>query len=363
MAKLRLSLGDRSHDVFVGAGILTEAGRILAELGPSRRAAIVTDHNVAARHAPTLEQALTAHQFETRVLAIPPGEASKSTHHLTELWDAFADFGLERRDLVIALGGGVVGDLAGFAASTFRRGLPFVQVPTSLIAQVDSAIGGKTGINLTAGKNLAGTFWQPVSILVDPTVLGTLPDAELVAGLAEVVKYAVTFDRELFELLEGSTDELRDRNPALLAQIVRRSIERKIAVVEEDETETSGTRMLLNFGHTLGHVVEAASGYGRYRHGEAVSIGMICAARGAVARGLFEPAELRRLRSLLERIGLPVTPPAMPPDHVMGALRQDKKRIGGTVRFILPTTLGHARIEPLEDHEILATLRDEEPTG
>ena len=333
---------DRSYDIICGRGLLAGIGSLLGAAGV-RRAAIVTDAAVAQTHGQTVATSLNAAGIQVLTLTVPPGESSKSIAEAARLWAALANHAVDRGTHVIAVGGGVVGDLAGFVAATFARGLPVWQVPTTLVAQVDSAIGGKTGINLDAGKNLVGAFWQPCGVVSDIETLDTLPRREYLSGLAEVVKYGMIFDRVFFAWLEANAARLVAREPAPLEYAVERSAALKAAVVECDEREVSGARAALNYGHTFAHALETAAGYGRLLHGEAVAIGMGCAARLAAEMGRIPPELVVRQTALLAALGLPVSLSAadsFDPDVLLQIMARDKKTLGGRLRFVLPSQLG-----------------------
>ncbi len=356
LAAIEIPLAQRPYEIRVEIDLLANLGEIVSELANDKPVFVITDEHVARSYRSPVERALSLAGIESSSLTLPAGETTKSTEQLTAIYDAFVDANVERGSLVIALGGGVIGDLAGFAAATFRRGLPVLQIPTSLVAQVDSAIGGKTGINLPAGKNLVGAFHQPVAVLCDPKVLVTLPDREFRSGLAEVVKYGILADATLFEMLETRADATLDRDLELLADIVHRSAAIKAGIVTRDEFETRGERILLNLGHTIGHAIEADAGYGNLLHGEAVSIGTVCACRLAERTGRMSSGDAERVTRLLERFGLPVAVPSGDPARLLGYLRQDKKRSHGTIRFVLPTGIGGAVVEPVDDDTILGVL-------
>lgn len=348
--------------VFVGIGAVSRLLDGVVEAG-ARRGVVIADGAVAATVAAEVEAGLSARGLTTALIAVPAGETSKSAAEAVRLWEALAGLPADRATHVIAVGGGVVGDLAGFVAATFVRGLPVWQVPTTLVAQVDSAIGGKTGINLATGKNLVGAFWQPVGVACDPASLATLPDREYRSGLAEVVKYGVILDRELFVWLEESVDSILAREPAAISHVVGRCVDLKATVVEADEFERSGLRAILNYGHTIGHAIENLAGYGRLLHGEAVAMGMTAAARLALVTGRFPVEIARRQAALLARFGLPLAPvgiAGLSVEGIVEALSRDKKSLHGRVRFILPTDLGHVGIvddlDPGLVREVVADL-------
>lgn len=334
---------DRSYDICCGAGLLDSLGPLLRDSG-ARRAVVVADAAVAETHAARVVKSLKSVLIEAALLEVPSGEASKSVAALGRLWEEFARLAVDRRTHVIAVGGGVVGDLAGFAAATFARGLRVWQVPTTLVAQVDSAIGGKTGINLPAGKNLVGAFWQPSGVVSDIGTLATLPDREFVSGLAEVVKYGVILDAEFFAWLENQAEAVLAREPAALGHAVERSAAVKARVVEQDERETSGLRAALNYGHTFAHAYETAAGYGVLLHGEAVAIGMARAARLAEHCGRISREIVVRQDRLLERFRLPVAAPESlrgAEEQLLEIMGRDKKTLDGQLRFVLPSKIGH----------------------
>jgi 3-dehydroquinate synthase len=274
-----------------------------------------------------------------------------------ELWEELLDQGADRQTVIVALGGGVVGDLAGFVAATFGRGLAFVQVPTTLLAQVDSSVGGKVGVNLPGAKNMVGAFWQPRGVVIDVDVLGTLPEREYRAGLAEVVKYGVIMDAEFFAFLEANVAAIQARDAAVLTRIVQRCCRLKADVVEEDEYETKGRRSILNYGHTFCHALEAATGYEQLLHGEGVAIGMTCAARLAQRLGRVDGAFTARQLALLQAFGLPTDVPAIDPDELFELMYHDKKVAAGELRFVLPTRLGEVElVRGVRTEDILAAI-------
>lgn len=364
MATIRVHLpgdaADRSYDIHCGAGLLPEAGRLLQAAGATR-AVVVADAAVADTHAAVVAAALEAAGLAVHRITVASGEASKSLVTLGRLWDELADLAVDRATHVVAVGGGVVGDLAGFAAASFARGLALWHVPTTLVAQVDSGIGGKTGINLAAGKNLVGAFWQPRGVIADIETLATLPDREFTSGLAEVVKYGVIFDEPFFGWLESRAEALLAREPEALAWAVERSAALKAGVVERDEREISGERAALNYGHTFAHAYETVAGYGTLLHGEAVAIGMARAARLAAALGRIGPETVARQDRLLERLRLPVAATGTDPETVerlLEVMGRDKKAVAGRLRFVLPSRIGRvdlvAGVEPETVRRVLA---------
>jgi len=337
---------DRSYAIHVGSGILGQLGSQLAAAG-SRRSVVIADAAVVTPHASAVVAGLEQAGVASELLTVPSGEASKSLAEAGRLWESLAQQGIDRQTVIVAVGGGVVGDLAGFVAAGFARGLPCWQVPTTLVAQVDSAIGGKTGINLAAGKNLVGAFWQPRGVLADTDTLATLPDREFTSGLAEVVKYGMILDAEFFAWLETNTAAIVAREPAAIVHIVHRSAQLKAHVVERDEREQTGLRACLNYGHTFAHAFETATGYGTLLHGEAVSLGMAAAARLACALGRIDKDIVDRQQRLLERLGLPVvtdTLTGVSDETLLAIMARDKKTLNGQLRFVLPDRIGHVEL-------------------
>ncbi len=299
---IRVSLGERSYPIEIGTGNLAEAGAFLKELGGQGHAVLVTDSNVEPLYAARGRRQLRGGGLDVDLLVVDAGEPSKAAAVAEAAWEKMLELGADRKTVVAALGGGVVGDLAGFVAATFARGLRFLQVPTTLLAQVDSSVGGKVGINLSGAKNMVGAFWQPLGVLIDTAVLGTLPRREYVSGLAEVVKYGVILDAEFFRYLEEHVAELNARQPAALRHVIARCCRLKADVVEADERETGGGRAVLNYGHTFAHALETVTGYGELLHGEAVAIGMMCAARLAERLGRVDAAFVERQERCSSRL-------------------------------------------------------------
>lgn len=357
-----VALGDRSYDIHIGEGLLAHAGDIVAPLLKRPLTAIVTDENVARHHLATLERALAAKGIRSTAIIMPPGEGTKSFRHLGDLCDRLLAAGIERRDRVIAFGGGVIGDLAGFAAAILRRGTGFIQIPTSLLAQVDSSVGGKTGINSAHGKNLIGAFHQPLAVIADIDLLDTLPERELAAGYAEVAKYGLLGDSGFFEWLEASATTIMRGDAQARIHAIRKSCEAKARIVAEDETET-GVRALLNLGHTFGHALESATGYSqRLLHGEGVAIGMVQAFRFSERLKLCVPGAAERVARHLKSAGLPVHASEIPgqlppPAALLDIMRQDKKAQGGRLTFVLVKGIGEAFIaRDVADHDVLDFL-------
>jgi 3-dehydroquinate synthase len=341
MRTVNVSLGSRSYPIFIGGKILADLGGHCARLQLGRRCAIISDDHVAPLYAAKAAASLRKAGFESLLVTVPAGETSKCLKTFQTCCDRLAGHRLERKSFIVALGGGVVGDLAGFAAAAYLRGIAFVQVPTSLLAQVDSSVGGKVGVNLPAGKNLVGAFHQPRLVLCDLATLRTLPPREFRAGLGEVIKYGVIYDAALFARLERDLPKLLRRDAGALAEVIARCCEIKAEVVRQDETET-GLRAILNFGHTIGHAIEAIAGYGKYLHGEAISIGQVAAAKLSVRAAGLPVEEAERIESLLARAGLPVAIKLSPRRQaaLIQAMQLDKKVSDGQIRFVLARRLG-----------------------
>lgn len=341
MIRLEVELGERSYPIFIGQGLLKDAA-LLGRAVKSRQVMLVSNETVAPLYAPAVAAALADRQLAQVVL--PDGEAWKTMQTLESILSALLEQRFERGCTVVALGGGVVGDVAGFAAACYQRGVSFVQVPTTLLAQVDSAVGGKTAVNHPLGKNMIGAFHQPVAVLADLDTLATLADRELRAGLAEVIKYGLIRDVEFFEWLESNLPRLLARDPAALTHAIRRSCENKAEVVGRDEQE-SGERALLNLGHTFGHAIEHALGYGSWLHGEAVAAGMCMAARLSTALGSISHTTAARVERLIAAAGLPTLPPAaVPAEQLLQAMQLDKKNRDGRIRLVLLDAIGHASL-------------------
>jgi 3-dehydroquinate synthase len=342
VTSLQVELGSRSYPIHIGADIAADPA-LYAPHVEGRLAAVVTSETVARLHAAPVEKALARAGARTLRVVLPDGEAHKTWNELEHIFATLLRAQADRRTIVVAVGGGVVGDMAGFAAATYQRGIAHLQVPTTLLAQVDSSVGGKTAINHPLGKNMIGAFHQPVAVIADTRTLDTLPERELAAGMAEVVKYGAIRDAAFLDWIEDNADGLRRRDGATLAYAVRRSCEIKAQIVALDERE-GGVRALLNFGHTFGHAIETGSGYGSWLHGEAVAAGMALAARFSARRGRIAASEADRLVTLLEHLGLPVRPPSMALDRWLELMGRDKKNEGGRITLILLDALGAAAV-------------------
>ncbi|MBA8884519.1 3-dehydroquinate synthase [Dokdonella fugitiva] len=342
MISLDVALGERAYPIHVGPGLLADTAR-WREAIRGRHVLVVSNETVAPLYLARVEAGLRGHVHASLVL--PDGEAHKTLATCARVFDALAALGANRDATILALGGGVIGDLAGFAAACWMRGIDFVQMPTTLLAMVDSSVGGKTGVNLPAGKNLVGAFHQPRAVIADTSTLATLPEREYRAGLAEVVKYGAIGDAAFFAWLERHADALNARDDAALAEAIAASCRHKAGVVARDEHE-QGERALLNFGHTFGHALETATGYGNLLHGEAVAIGMVLAARLSAERGHASHDDACRLARLLAAFGLPTAAPAADPERLLALMQLDKKNLGGRLRLILWHGIGAAAIVP-----------------
>ena len=353
MKLLTVALPGREYDIVIESGVLAEAGpRIRALLPKAGKAALVTDSHVAPLYAGAVADSLSAAGFEVALFTVPAGESSKCVSRLEQLWEGFLEFGLTRSDAVVALGGGVVGDLTGFAAATVLRGVPFIQIPTTLLAQVDSSVGGKVAIDLKAGKNLAGTFYQPSLVLMDPSLLGSLPDKTFADGMAEVIKYGCIADGEFLRFLKANPS--REQIMAHIEQVLYTCCAIKRDIVMEDERDT-GRRMILNFGHTLGHAYELAGGYEAYTHGQAVAAGMVRAAELGVGLGITPPYLASLIRELTASFGLPTSIPCTGEEYA-AAIGLDKKGSGDRIALILADQPGHALAYQMKKSELLQLL-------
>ena len=342
-----MSLGTRSYEIVIGHGILSELGDALRELEPGSKQMIVTSGRVWNLYGGIARDSLEKSGFDVSVTLVSDDEGAKSLQALARIFDRLLESEFERSSGIIALGGGVVGDVAGFAAATFMRGLRFVQVPTTLLAQVDSSIGGKTGVNHSNAKNLIGAFHQPSLVWADTTTLSTLPEREIRSGLAEIIKYSIIADPALFKLLSENVGSFSSTSREALIEIISRCCSIKACIVEEDEKE-HGVRSILNYGHTIGHALEALTGYADYTHGEAVAIGMMAAARISLEIGATDKDMVQSQERIIERAGLPTTSPIPPgPNEILHQLKRDKKRVDERIRWILPRRLGE--VFPTED--------------
>jgi 3-dehydroquinate synthase len=355
MQTLDIELGPRSYPILVGPGLLGDTGLLAARIR-AREVMLVSNVTVAPLWSPRLESALAG--FRVGHCILPDGEAHKTLTTVSRVFDALVDAGMNRDCAVLALGGGVVGDIAGFAAACYQRGVDFVQLPTTLLAQVDSSVGGKTGVDHPGGKNLIGAFHQPVAVLADTDTLQTLPDRELRAGLAEVIKYGLIGDAEFLGWIEANLDALLARDAAALEFAICRCCRCKAAIVARDERE-QGERALLNLGHTFGHAIETAAGYGTWLHGEAVAAGMAMASEFSRRLGWLDRADVERIRALLVRAGLPADPPGLEPGRALELMRMDKKVRAGRIRLVLLERIGRAICTGDYPDQELARLLDD----
>jgi 3-dehydroquinate synthase len=356
MQEIKVHLGERSYSIFIGAGILSSAGDLLQQAGIKGKIAIVTNPTVAQLCLDTVHDALESSGFQVTPVLIPDGEEYKSLETLSTIFDRLVSERFERQSCVVALGGGVIGDLAGFAASSYLRGTPFVQIPTTLLAQVDSSVGGKTGVNHKQGKNLIGAFYQPRAVIIDVEVLSSLPRRELLAGMAEVIKYGIIEDAILFTQLEEKVDRLLALDRRLLSQVIATSCTIKARVIEEDEREND-KRAILNFGHTVGHALEAATKYQRFLHGEAVAIGMAKAGAISYQQGFCDSVTLGRIIKLIRMAGLPTEiPDGVSTRSLIQGMELDKKSADGKIQFIMCTGIGKTCFHSLTADEIAAAI-------
>lgn len=357
LTTIDVELGDRSYPIRIGRGWVGEIGAMIKEALPVGRLAVITNPEIESLWAGRVIESMVSAGLEAEVFAIPEGEGAKTLDTVALIYDFLIERHYDRQSALVALGGGVVGDVAGFAAATFLRGIGLVQLPTSLLAMVDSSVGGKTGVNHRLGKNLIGAFKQPALVGIELDFLGTLPEAEFKAGLAEVVKYGMIEDTSLFDFIEENAGKLPGCDEDALVRLVARSCEIKAGVVAEDEREM-GRRAILNFGHTFAHAAEALSAYSGVRHGEAVAMGMVAACRLGEIAGDFPESSTARLISLLERLGLPVALPKFPVEDYLGAMRSDKKVRSGRLRFVVPVEIGRVELrDDVEESQIVAALR------
>lgn len=354
---VHVHLDDRSYPIEIGKGSFAKVADTIAQNCPTWHAVVVTDEHVEQPHAITVAENLAKGGLEVDLIVVPAGEPSKSVDTLAALWDKCLTLGTDRKSVVVCVGGGVIGDLAGYVAASFARGLRLVQVPTTLLAQVDSSVGGKVGINLPEAKNIVGAFWQPCAVLIDTDSLATLPARQYRAGLAEVIKYGVILDADFFAFLEQNVEAINSRQDDVLTEVIARCCQLKAHVVEQDEREETGLRAVLNYGHTFCHALETITGYEEFLHGEAVAIGMICASRLAEGLGRVDPQFTLRQADLLEAVGLPTALPDIDHDKFLDLMRHDKKAERGQLRFVLPTRMGHVElVDQIDDGQVLAAL-------
>ena len=354
---LHVELGDNSYPIVVGGALLNQVGELLTSHTKSKKVLIVSDSFVKGQYMGVVRQSLEKSGFDVNTIEVPVGEGSKSIAQFSRIQDSLVAHQLDRGSVLIALGGGVIGDLGGFAAAVYMRGISYVQIPTTLQAQVDASVGGKTAINHPKGKNLIGAFHQPKLVLIDVDTLKTLPQRDICSGLIEVVKMGVIRDAPLFEMVEEKLDAILNLDGTTLIEMISSACVNKAEVVAKDERE-SGLRMVLNYGHTFGHALEAVTHYNRYRHGEAVSIGMNCAAQLAVNLRMFSATDFQRQQTLLNRAKLPLTFPSdLTPAAIHDAMYLDKKTLGGKLRLVLPTRIGEVVIRnDVDDQHVLEAI-------
>jgi len=356
MQRLNIDLGERSYDILLGSGLLDRIGELLSQVLQPSRIVLVTHPSLFQLYGDKVLAGFKKQGWTTDIIEVPEGETSKSLHQADIIYDRLLDFNCDRKSVLIALGGGVIGDLTGFVAATYQRGIQFIQVPTTLLSQVDSSVGGKTAVNHPKGKNMIGAFYQPRLVIADLDTLQTLPQKEFRAGLAEVIKYGVISDASLFDYLENNAAKILQLDNECLAHIIKTSCAIKAEVVEKDERE-SHYRMILNFGHTLGHAIEALTGYSRFIHGEAVAIGMIYAAKLSLQFGKCPEEVHDRLSELVEKCGLPSQWPDLNPQEVIESLYHDKKTMNHKIKFILVKKIGSVEIiEDMPEADILKML-------
>jgi len=356
MKDIFVDLGKDSYSIIIDKGILNQVGTLISKTISPRKAIIVTDKIVEPLYGKIVLDSLSKCDFDVKLVSLALGEKQKSIEKAEEFYEHLFDHEMDRKSLIVALGGGVLGDLAGFVAATFMRGIPFVQIPTTLLAQVDSSIGGKVAVNHQRGKNMIGCFYQPKAVYIDTDTLRTLPKEEITAGMVEVIKYGMIKDATFFEYIEKHFDEIMKLDDVALEKIIYNSCKTKAHVVELDEKE-EGIRAVLNYGHTIGHALEALTLYKKYRHGDAVAIGMIYVTKIAMEMGLADESVLIRQQSLFERLGLSLKDTELDPQDVVNILYQDKKTINRKLRFVLPTGIGNVLInDSVSEQTILKCL-------
>jgi 3-dehydroquinate synthase len=356
MKKIFVDLGRDSYNIIVDKGILNQVGTLISKVISPRKAIIVTDKIVEPLYGKIVLDSLSECKFDVKLVSLALGEEQKSLAKAEELYEHLFDYEMDRKSLIVALGGGVLGDLAGFVAATFMRGIPFVQIPTTLLAQVDSSIGGKVAVNHSRGKNMIGCFYQPKAVFIDTDTLLTLPKAEITAGMVEVIKYGMIKDAAFFEYIEKHLSEILELDADALEEIIYNSCKTKAHVVELDEKE-QGIRAILNYGHTIGHALEALTSYKKYRHGDAVAMGMIYVSKIAREMNLADDTVLKRQESLFLKLGLSLKDTELDPHDIVSKLYQDKKTIAGKLRFVLPVRIGNVIIDDsVSDQTILNAL-------
>lgn len=357
MESVRVSLGERSYLILIQHGLIQEAGNTIFSCTANNHAVIITNATVGPLYLPAVKKSLEDALFQVDVIELPDGEEYKTLSRVEQLYDRLLAYNVDRTSPIIALGGGVIGDMAGFAAATFLRGVPLIHIPTTLLAQVDSSVGGKTGVNLPRGKNMVGAFYQPRLVLIDPAVLKTLDSRELRSGMAEVIKYSVIHDRDFYHFLRDTMAGAYALDEAVISRIIKTCCTIKAAITAQDEHE-GGIRAVLNFGHTIGHAIETLTAYSSFRHGEAVAMGMAAAARLSAAWGYCTHEACNDLTALLESAGLPVQLPALERNSYLAAMQKDKKRTRGTIRMVLMKNIGEVILEEITTEKLAAALTD-----
>jgi 3-dehydroquinate synthase len=355
---VRVELGSRSYDIVIANGQLSSVGQLLSSINVHKNTTIITNTTIAPLYLDVLKTTLHVNGFKTSEIILPDGEQYKTLDSMRDIYDQLLSFGLDRSCSLIALGGGVIGDMTGFAAATFLRGIPFVQIPTTLLSQVDSSVGGKTGVNLPGGKNMVGSFYQPAAVIIDPLVLETLPKRELQSGMAEVIKYGIISDPDFFAFLESNMDSIMKLDAESISTVISQCCRIKADITSQDETEQS-IRAHLNYGHTLGHAVETLTGYSKYLHGEAVAIGMHAAALLSRSLGFCEDSDVGRIKALLQAADLPIDVPPLTVSEYLHAIQKDKKRTGATLNFVLVRSIGDAFMYSVAQERLQAFLGGE----
>ncbi|MEI6128024.1 MAG: 3-dehydroquinate synthase [Pseudomonadota bacterium] len=346
MESVRVELGDRSYEIIINEGVLSNSGHIISALPIQKKIAVITNSTIAPLYLSALRASLENASFEVSEIIIPDGEEHKNLAQMEKIYNALLALNSDRNSPVIALGGGVVGDMTGFAAATFLRGVPFIQIPTTLLSQVDSSVGGKTGVNLPGGKNMVGAFYQPRIVIIDPEVLTTLPERELMAGMAEIIKYAVIRDKNFFSYLYENVDSALHLHLSTISNIIKTCCAIKADITTKDETE-KGIRTSLNFGHTIGHAIETLTHYREYTHGEAVAIGMAAAAKLSSFLGYSSDAEYQQVKALITMYGLPTQLPLFSLDEYITSMLKDKKKTGDSIQMVLMQEIGNVVLEKI----------------
>jgi len=342
MCKVRVDLGTESYEILIGTKLTENIRTFVSQASFSKTVLVISDENVGPLYGHALLDLLKQAGFHAEIIFVVPGESSKSLTVADGIYTKAIELGLDRKSPIVALGGGVVGDLAGFVAATYMRGVPFIQIPTSLLAQVDSSVGGKVAVNHRLGKNLIGAFYQPSAVFMDLDMLKTLPNREIYTGLAEIIKYGIIYDQEFFSYLDQHAEQILALDPTVLSHIIHRSCEIKAEVVSQDEKE-SGLRIILNFGHTLAHAIESETNYDVYNHGEAVAIGMYGAARLSCKLGLIQASDVERVKNMLQKFHLPIKAQQCTVDGLFKSIFHDKKAVNGKVKWVLMESIGKVR--------------------